>query len=90
MPKQIEKYPIGFPSFRMSEKINELIEVVNEQSKIIEDLKFRNSSGLQFMTCKHCHQRKPLNSYRLCAECFEEIKDKARDLIKNPDKGFKI
>lgn len=42
------------------------------------------------MTCKHCHQRKPLNRFGSCAEYFEKIKDKARDLIKDPDKGFKL
>lgn len=41
-----ELHQIDKNTFGVFLKINELIEVVNEQSKIIEDLKFRNRSGL--------------------------------------------
>ena len=42
------------------------------------------------MTCKHCHQRKPLNRFGSCAECFEKIKDKAREIFNNPESNLKV
>ena len=42
------------------------------------------------MTCKHCRQRKPLNRFGSCAECYRKVEQKAEEIFNNPESNLKV